>query len=132
MTVIEYLLEAVRVTVAGAWWVDGKINILRIFRQEVFGVLAVMKSAGMRKQQLLIEDECACCKLDVCSNSSSLPHKQETAHSCAALMADTQTHPDTGYLHVHAPTARRASYSFILHSSEGQASVRTLLKHHLH
>lgn len=91
---VEYLLGAARVTVARAWWVDGKINILRIFRQEVFGVLAVMKSARMGKQQLLIEDECACCKLDVCSNSNSLPHKQETAHGCIVLMVDTQ------YLHV--------------------------------
>lgn len=39
MAVLEYLLEAERVTVAGAWWVDGKINILRIFRRKVFGVL---------------------------------------------------------------------------------------------
>lgn len=37
--VLEYLLEAERVMLTGAWWVDGKINILRIFRREVFGVL---------------------------------------------------------------------------------------------
>lgn len=96
--------------------------------------VAVMKSARMRKQQLLVEEECAYCKLDVCSNSNSLPHKQETAHGCTALMVDTQTHPDTQYIlvHTHTLTDWKACYSVIQHSSEGQASVRILLKHHLH
>ncbi len=37
-TVLDYLLEGRRVTVAAASWVDGKIDILRIFRREAFGV----------------------------------------------------------------------------------------------
>lgn len=51
-----------RVMMAEAWWVDGKINILRIlrkFRQDVWFV-AVMKGARMRKQQLLIDKDYLC------------------------------------------------------------------------
>lgn len=48
MAAPEYLLEAERVTVA-AGLVGGRINILRMFRREVFGVFVMMKSARMRK-----------------------------------------------------------------------------------
>lgn len=48
MAAPEYLLEAERVTVAGGL-VGGRINILRMFRREVFGVFVMMKSARMRK-----------------------------------------------------------------------------------
>lgn len=56
MAAPEYLLEAERVTVAGGL-VGGRINILRMFRREVFGVFVMMKSARMRKktQQFLVE-----------------------------------------------------------------------------
>lgn len=47
MMVLEYLLEAERVFVDEVWWVDGKINILRIFR--LVWSLAVMKGIRMRK-----------------------------------------------------------------------------------
>lgn len=42
VTVLEYLLggrEGDGGMEAGAWWADMNINILRIFRQEVFGLL---------------------------------------------------------------------------------------------
>lgn len=59
MTVLEYLLEAERVMVAGNWWwVDGETNILRTFRREVFW--SAIKSSRMRKQQLLVEEVCVC------------------------------------------------------------------------
>lgn len=35
-TVLEYLQEAERVVVAGAWWADGETNTLRTLRQGVF------------------------------------------------------------------------------------------------
>lgn len=41
----------------------------------------------MRKQQLLPDKESANCKLNVCSNSNSLPHNHETAHGFMALMS---------------------------------------------
>lgn len=71
MTVLEYLLEAERVFMDGVWWVDGKINILRIFR--LVWSLAAMKGIRMRKQQFLGDKERACRNLDVRSNSNRLP-----------------------------------------------------------
>lgn len=121
MAAPEYLLEAERVTVAGGL-VGGRINILRMFRREVFGVFVMMKSARMRKktQQFLVH-----CKLDARSNSNNLPHKRETARECIASMAHAQTHPEyTVYTH-------HKSLLFSQRSSEGQAFVRILLNHHL-
>lgn len=55
----------------GVWWVDGKINILRIFR--LVWSLAVMKGIRMRKHWFLGDKERACRNLDVRSNSNRLP-----------------------------------------------------------
>lgn len=114
MAAPEYLLEAERVTVPGGL-VGGRINILRMFRREVFGVFVMMKSARMRKTAV---SRWVHCKLDVRSNSNNLPHKRETARECIALMA--QTHPDTQFIHI-------IKSSVIQRSSEGQAFVRILL-----